>query len=277
MHEYSNKNETNSFLVNSSRYLDLRPRLMHIKLQTLVRRLRLGTPKVGHVHIPKTGGTYTNTLNITLPHVNFSHIVCRDVRSDEYCPVGLSPINKTKLRDYFLFSNVRNPVTFLISYYHHVIGFEGYINSNHYDYQNAKKGFDYLVHSILDREDTWPSRKFLFPMLFDQEGDLIVDWINRNECLDDDLASLATRFNCKFERREKARSAPKKSDNPLDYYSEDTLKNVLEFYSREMSLFGYTADGLIQPLFHLPETDKSALKYDYVSDSLHLNGSIITR
>jgi hypothetical protein len=100
---------------------------------------------IGHMHIPKTGGTYLLSRQSVLPYVNFSHILVRSDRSDKYCPVGLIPINPNKVSVYFLFANVRNPLSFLVSYYHHVKGFDNYHNSRHYDYQLVEKGFEFLV------------------------------------------------------------------------------------------------------------------------------------
>ena len=42
-----------------------------------------------------------------------------------------------------------------------VIGHGQYHNSKHYDFKMSK-GFDYLFRKVMDREDYWLSRKFLF-------------------------------------------------------------------------------------------------------------------
>ena len=187
---------------------DLRPKLALAK-HRLQRRLQAGElPPIGHLHIPKTAGTYTQSLQGLLPHINFAHVVSRTDRSDRLTPVGLTPIRPDKLAEYFLFTNVRNPLTHLVSYYHHTKGYPGFVNPNHYDYDLAQSGFEALVRAVIGREDRWPSRRFLFPQLFDQSGRCIVKWINRTDRLDADIGKFAGYFDLTFDPQERRRVSP---------------------------------------------------------------------
>lgn len=246
--------------------LEIRPNLIieKIKIQRKAKDMKI--PLIGHIHTPKTGGTYTNYLRTSFPHVNFSHVVVRTDRSDKWCPIGLVPINPKKIAGYYIFSTVRNPLLFLISYYHHVLGNMGSDNIVHYDYENALKGFDNLVNVIITRDDKWPSKKFLFPNLFDQNGNIVVDWINRNETLDNDLKLLLEKYDVEHKPQERQRVSQKKE--PKEYYSKDLLEMVLKTYDREMKLFGYKDFENIEPKVNLKDFKSSNIKYDFVSDKL---------
>ncbi len=249
--------------------IDFRPNLMITKYKYEKKIKKLKVERLGHIHIPKTGGSYLNSLSDNeFLHLNFNHVVVRDDRSDELCPIGLTPIKKQKLEGYFLFSTVRNPLTFLISYYHHVKNFGDYINSKNYDYEDAQKGFKHLVLKIINRTDKWPSRNFLFPQLFNDKGEIVVDWINKNETLDNDIKELATKFDIKIPtKKESIRVSPKKISNE-EYYDQELLKLVLNIYSREMNLFGYDRFKTVDSTIDLRNFKNSNYNYDYKNDIL---------
>jgi hypothetical protein len=260
---YSDKKRSMPWLRLIFDKFDIKPNL-YIKKRELLKHYReTDIPLIGHIHVPKTGGTYTSSLQNVLPHINFSHVLVRNDRSDKYCPVGFTPIAPKKVNGFYLFSNVRNPLTFLISYYHHVKGFVGYKNPNHWDYEYAQQGFDYLVKIVLNRTDKWPGRKFLFPQLFDQEGICIIDRINRTETLDEDLKSLCKEFGLEFKSKERKRVAPKKK-TPEEYYSNVLYDEVVNVYSREMQMFGY--EGFDLQTNEYQSKNNFTLIYDYARD-----------
>ncbi|MEM7031236.1 MAG: sulfotransferase family 2 domain-containing protein [Chloroflexota bacterium] len=255
-------------------YFDIHPTLVRKKRHLAQIQPDKNTTLVGFVHVPKTGGTYVNTNLANI--LNFSHVVARQQRSDKFCPIGLMAIKETKVQRYFLFSNVRNPLTFFVSYYYHIIGFDQYVNNQHYDYDAAQKGFDYLINTIIDRTDTWPSRKFLFPQLFNQQDQCIINWINRTENLDQDLAALAKQHQLKYATAERMRSSPKEKSY-ADFYSTELLDTVCQVYRREMALFGYQGFETTSPLLTTKPFEKNRLKYNYVSDTLLLDDQIFDR
>lgn len=247
-------------------YLDIRPNLIKEKRKLDNRLKSIELPRIAHIHTPKTGGTYTNHLKEYFPHLNFSHVVVRQNRSDKWCPVGLTPIHSNKIKGYYTFATVRNPLLFLISYYHHVLGNKKFENVNHYDYQNAQKGFEYLVNVILSREDKWPSRKFLFPNLFDQSGNIVVDWVNKNETLDDDLKQLLIQFDFVHKPQKKQRVAIKKPYE--EYYSQSLFDKVCKAYEREMTLFGYDGYESYDPKVDMHKFKVNKISYKYDTDEL---------
>lgn len=253
-------------------FFDLRPRNWCRKVNVRVRSIFLRAPKIGHVHIPKTGGRYVSSLFGCLPHINFSHVVVRRIRSDRLCPIGFTPVRPGKVNGYFLFSAVRNPLSFLVSYYNHV----KVSDSKHYDYHLAGKGFEFMVEAIIGRTDKWPSRRLLFFQLFDQKGPCVVDWINRIESLDGDLADLAKHFGLSFEAGKRQGVGPKQKTFDT-YYTESLLGKVCETYSREMAVFGYTGPDTTSPLIRFKPLEKNRIRYDYLDDRLYLDNKMLER
>lgn len=255
--------------------IPLKPGLKIKKLRVMI-KTKLGHPRVGHIHIPKTGGTSTNSgMTKVMSYINFQHVVVRRNLSDRFCPVGLYAIREYETQSFFLFSNVRNPLTFLVSYYHHAGGFDPkYRNTNHYDYENAQRGFEYLVNVIMDRVDKWPSQKFLYLQLFDQEGSCVIDWINRTECLNDDIKRMSNYFGLSYIPKPPKRVSKKiKAYN--EFYSTELLEMVCRNYYREIKIFGYKEFDLVDPLLGLKPIDRQRLRYNYATDELFIDGKLL--
>jgi hypothetical protein len=254
---------------------DVHPRLARDKLLTGLAAKRLAIPKLGHIHIPKTGGNYVRAIRSSLPHVDFSHVVVREDRSDKYCPFGLTAISPRHVKGYTLFSNVRCPARFFVSYYHHVIGFGEFTNDRHYDYGVAKQGFEPFLNAIMERDDPWPSRRFLFLQLFAEEGTCIVSWINRAETLDRDLASLCQKYRLGFRPGERQRVSP--HGEYETYYNVALLSRLNRTYWRENRLFGYDGLDYCGPELTFPELIRDDLAYDYENDVIVLRGRRLER
>ena len=213
------------------------------------------------LHVPKTGGTYlaqneTNRRPIIRPMKYIGHyfvVASLDTPRPVFPPAGFRPtfiVEKRALEPYFVFTTVRNPYSFLVSYLWHAGGLNPkYHNPNHYDFTNARKGFDYLLKAISDRDEPWPSRKFIHAQLFCDDGDLIVDWINRTEFLDSDLTTMVRHLNIKYNPKQPQRVA--RTDDYRSYYTDELVNIVQRIWGRELRLFGYDFDG--------QSTEKTAL------------------
>jgi hypothetical protein len=165
----ANANRTAFLLRLIAGLLDIRPTLQKNKRMLLKDLEGTNIPSIGHIHIPKTGGSFLSEKSATIPFISFNHVLLRNSRSDNWCPVGLTPISYKKTEGFYLFSTVRNPLSWLISYYYHVQGFGDHKNGKHYDYELAQQGFDTLIEAVINRNSPWPSKKFLFPQLFGQK------------------------------------------------------------------------------------------------------------
>jgi hypothetical protein len=183
------------------------------------------------------------------------------------------PIDSVK--DRFIFTNVRNIYSWLVSYLEHAAGWtKKYRNTDHYDYKIAQKGFDYLINTIANREYPWPCRKFIFFQIFASNGDLVVDWINRKESLDYDLSQMAKYAGLNYRAKEKKRVGVHKDYR--HYYDDSIIELVEDIWGRELALFGYNFNGCNDnktSLYHnIDKQTKSQLKYNLNNNTLSYRG-----
>lgn len=265
---YSNANKSGGFLRFIMDRMDIHPK----RTLALIRASRCasisGKKIPVFVHIPKTGGTYVTSRFPRDAFVSLNHMLLRVKRTDEYIPLGLVGTKWKPSSNHVLFTTVRNPLTFFRSYYHHVIGHGLYHNHSHYDFEIAQKGFDYLMRNIMERDDIWPSRKFLYPQLFDQSGKLIVRWINRTENLDEDMKLFTEMLGYPFSPGEKKRAAPVKDLS--EYYSDALMEQVCDVYAREFDAFGYSVYGLEATGKLYRDVSSTGVSYNYKNDELFI-------
>lgn len=246
------------------------------------------------IHIPKTGGTYvgqleTNFVPVLNPCLNFGHCYVVDNKEEEvnplYSPHGKfqelshqTVIPHSEIEKYVIFSNVRNIFDWLVSYAGHAGGWNPkYRDLDHYDFPNVNKGFDYLIKTIANREHIWPNRKFIFFQLFSSKGQFVVDWLNRNETLDQDLSDFAREFGFLFIRQPKQRVG--NGGNYKKYYTDSLIELVQETWGRELKLFGYSFDemNISDAIIKRRIDNKSELdiQYDLNQDKLTIGGQEI--
>jgi hypothetical protein len=204
------------------------------------------------VHIPKTGGTFVtqsenNDQTIIFPIRNLAHstLVNQDWELIWDVPppferAGVVP--RSAVDGHIVFSNVRNPFSFFVSYLHHAAGHvDRYHDPHHYDFGIANRGFDYLIKTISARDSIWPGRKLVHYQLFSQpSGVSVVDWINCTATLDQDLRAMAQHFGLGHRA-----GRPQRVGLRTDYrsYYTDALADIVsKTWSREIELFGFTFD-----------------------------------
>ncbi len=257
-------------------YFNIKPKFLFNNIKIKNKYKKIGKKPPAFIHIPKTGGSSINTLRNQFSFLTPSHVVLRDSKSDNFVPFGLFPIKEYKLKDFFLFTTVRNPLTFFVSYYYHVLG-KTSVNKQtigrHYDYQLASRGFDYLIDNILNRENIWPSRKFLFLQMFNERNKCIVDWVNRQEYLDEDIYELAKYYNFDIKLIPKQRYTG--IHDYKKYYSDRLIEIIKKNYFREFMFFGYDGFKTVEPKLNLKPLNKHMLNYDYSNDKLMYNSKII--
>lgn len=231
------------------------------------------------IHIPKTGGTYVSQhdsldQSVVFPLRNLGHATVVDpdwqLFWDVPAPFGeANAFPKACLDRSFVFSNVRNPFSFFVSYLHHAAGtIENYRNPHHYDFVAANKGFDYLLKTIADRDAIWPSRKLVHYQLFAQpSGVSVISWVNCMAALDSHLLEMTGAFGLQYSRGKPQRVGP-----PGDYrsYYTDALADLVQrTWKREIDLFGFEFDEPRSRYTPLELTERAkARKYVLRSDEL---------
>lgn len=292
--DLSKKNSKNVFnkTANDIMAFKYMKRIRQVDWYLLYWQLRYGKIPA-FIHIPKTGGTYlkqgeTYSQSVIQPikYLGHSCVINKLISIPEDYPPEIGYKDKTKydqhwLNKYFVFSTVRNIFDWLVSYWGHSGGHTPkYADKNHYDYKISQKGFDYLIKTIAEREDKWPSRKFIHFAIFSYHGDLIVDWINRTETLDGDLKALAIYKHLSYSRKGKQRVGVRDRDYK-SYYNDKLIELVYKTWGRELELFGYTFEGLnIQKAVlkrKIEVSQKRNIKYFWKDDKLLINNREVKR
>jgi len=241
------------------------------------------------LHIPKTGGTYVRYANPIKPIVNFKFNPCvldnpndKDPLSDPALYEGYEggkltniPILFNNIQKYYLFTNVRNIYEWLVSWAGHIGVWKG-LHSCEPVYEYATKGFDYFIKSIANREDIWPCRKFIFAQIFSSRGTLVPQWINFNNSLDSDLKALAKQNHLNY--KQQARKRDNQNKDYRTYYTDSLASLVLSTWKREIDLFGFGFEKIIEStpvLYKNNFTQK--VKYIYNKDELYIDNKLVLR
>jgi len=266
--------------------------------------MKINDKEIALLHAPKTGGS---SLEMDKRITTFGHMGvyddgnpnCKRINYTYYyhdtksARQAILPLIHTK--KYYTLFIVRNHFSFLISYFDWVGGFTNW-NDNHHDHIIANRGFDYFVKSIINRENAWPSRRYIYCQMWTPSGLLVPDHILHTEILDDEVIELFAQYGEKYTppprvqigRRHGsfgARSAGKgknlsqsdgKTDKrkPHEMYSDSLASEVYQCWEEEMTLLGYgsdpsdlTSSGNGDILYgEVSEGDKEKWKYIWEKD-----------
>jgi len=138
-----------------------------LKLLSRIADVLPGKKTTAFLHVPKSGGTYLAQLETSkqpvispLKYLGHSYVVDEDgdvnviyLQHDQQRARD-TVIARRDIRRYYMVSSVRNLFDWFVSYAGHAGAWNSrYQSSEHYDYENAQRGFDYLLKTIADRED----------------------------------------------------------------------------------------------------------------------------
>ena len=110
-------------------------------------------PKLAFLHIPKTGGSYIvqeDDVLTSMRNLGHSSIVDKPGIANPLYAIHDPTRTATQvtlfaaIQQYIVFATTRNIFSWLVSYSSHAGGWNpNYHDPDHYDYDNARKGFDY--------------------------------------------------------------------------------------------------------------------------------------
>lgn len=228
------------------------------------------------IHIPKTGGMsvencFLESLGLRFylseaPPLLLSHN--KNMNIGPHSLAHLAPLEYVKYSyitqeqfdDYFKFSIIRNPYERAVSIYkhfqyHRIMSFTGFIK---YEFPKLLENMYYFVKPQAD-------------FLFDERGNLLVDYVGKFETLEQDLEGIQekidhpianlkhinksiktyniySRWNIRYIAR-KLREKPyllkglnimnKTNQKTMEHYTEESLKFINSFYEKDFSLFHY--------------------------------------
>lgn len=278
--------------------LALRRKFNKAKNELMLQKQKLVKSKIhAYLHIPKTGGTYLaqregSAKPVLSPVKYLGHKYIAKNPNTQNPLYQVPPydwpqniILQKEAQKMNIFSTVRNLYDWFVSYWYHAGGayskYYRFAKDSHYDYPHAKKGFEYLLKTIANRDDKWPNRRFVFLQLFDEQGSLAVEWINRSKTLDSDLKEYARYNDLKYRPKKKQRVGRKGKDRDYRRFYDDKLVDlVASTYAREIKLFGFKFEGIDQPekaflKKEVGEWEKKHIKYNYQQDNLYIEDQIV--
>jgi hypothetical protein len=189
--------------------------------------------KILFVHIPKCAGTFIES-NLT-PDIDW-HQIGEKHFSMQKC---IESYGESTVNSCFKFSVIRNPFSRLLSFYlYHqrnetelfsVNAIEKHTRAFKSNYYKSFSDFVFNLKNYFYKLETWAKNDLLpcHNFLISHQG-IGVDMVLKQENLSEELKLLSEKTNIFFHNR-KINSAPQQYQNS-DYYSQDDIEFVLEFY-----------------------------------------------
>jgi len=223
-------------------------------------------------HIPKTAGQsienyLLNKRKKNRPSDGKNHLLCPNndpkngpqrlahLTATDY--VKFAYISEREFKEYFKFSIIRNPWARVVSFYK-FRGFNNLVSFNHFVNRYLPEYFE---------KEYWffrPQTDFIF----DDNENLVVDFVGRFESLDKDFNSIAEKMNIPFSKlpfdnvSEGKKIISRKSFNLIKKHPE--ALSHLNFMNTEnkdyKELYNSTSKEIVEKLY---ERDMDLLKYKY--------------
>lgn len=251
-----------------------------------IEKIYIGKTQYLFLHVPKTGGTYVaRSGGVLKPIFDMNHAVLVNMPytgNPDYPPTpGYSSYMREDVTlvtkpNRLCFAAVRNPFDWFVSYWFHAGC--NLDTSEHYDFPIARKGFDYFIKSIAERESGWPSKKLLYFAFFSYQGDFIIDRLIHQENLDFELDEFASEDPELIYTKSNARprvSVGRDKDYSV-YYNDNLVDLISNTWYRDLYLFGYNFYGRSTGFYDkvILSEQKNRVKYIWDTDELFVDGEL---
>lgn len=189
------------------------------------------------IHIYKCGGTSLREIlknDITF-NILKSHSTALEVKKYFY---------EKKVFDYFnnsfIFSFIRNPFEWTVSLFNFIkynVEHENYNEIKEYDFDDFCK---WIVKAIaIKKQNTNGTYNTLTEFLYDNENNLLVDFVGRIENYEHDIKQIAKIINIDINEIPKLNKNKIQSDYKL-YYNPDTKTIIEKLFKKDLENFNYS-------------------------------------
>ncbi|NQW15585.1 MAG: sulfotransferase family 2 domain-containing protein [Rhodobacter sp.] len=210
--------------------------------------LRRGLPMI-FVHTPKCGGSYiAHAIGEKRERRCFTrkHPALKGHKTYMEYKTAMIPLG-IDIDDFITFSVIRDPWSWHVSLYHYVKGLTGVDqrkNQKLHAIMNKLSFSEYLVwlENMEDEFHDSYNAKNVCDWVIDDKGEIAVDFILRQEKLDEDLRLFNEEYGILL-------NIPKKPVNTSKhkayqkYYSPAEVDYIAKRHKRDIDLFGYAFDG----------------------------------
>jgi hypothetical protein len=210
------------------------------------------------IQVPKTGCTsveYTmkKTFPTTAKTLNPKKAQVKNSMRDQYKHATYKEfeflLGEKEIKNYYIFTFVRNPFDWLVSNYFYCRGLHGcyksdWSNSNPDLYKKRETIANELTKKDLNFNqwlmiyaNEWKASQL--ELLTDKNGEIKADFIGKTENLETDVIKVLQKYgvnNFKVPHKNKTK---KRKYNYKKYYNQESIEIVNEFYKKEMELFNY--------------------------------------
>ena len=147
-------------------------------------------------------------------------------------------------REKFTFATVRNPYARAVSIYH--VDCPGYVLGSKTYFRQWAKAFLSGELYPCRRSGYIANRWNQVEYIRDDEGDVLVDFIVHLENIEEDMKMVCQRLNIPFSGVPHINKGRISCDY-RDYYDDETVEVVGNWFREDLEQFGYDFDGLIVP------------------------------
>jgi len=189
------------------------------------------------VHIYKCGGTSLRKLfydNLPVTEFGLSHATAKELKKSFYDCQGYFYFHTA-----YKFTFVRNPFDWVVSLYEFIRGNEAHENYEEIKDMNFEEFCQWNVDAIQSKKQNINGKlNTMTEFLYDDDGNLLVDFVGRLENIEEDINVITKRLNMPKINMPKMNTS-KRKPNYSDYYNDESRRIVEEGFAEDLKNFNY--------------------------------------